>query len=456
MPLWDALHSLPWHALLILLVALFVAFAFEFINGFHDTANAVATVIYTHALPAPVAVVYSGVLNFLGVMLGGTAVAFSVVHLLPVELLVDTTSRKAIAIILSLMLSGVTWNLGTWYHGLPVSSSHTLVGSILGVGLANGLIDGRGFRGVDWSKAGEVGLALLISPVIGFVLAGGLLLLLKRLVPDPELFTPPKDQAPPPTWIRATLIATCGGVSFAHGSNDGQKGMGLVLLVLLGFLPTHYALNTHRPQHLTATKEAITQLQALVPADQASEARAGIDELGQKLAAYDDFRAVPAGDRWALRQNIVTVNERLKGVAVPPERQAEFLAARKHLIDAVEFVPTWVVVATALALGLGTTIGYKRIMVTVAEKIGKTHLTYGQGASAEVVAAGTILAAVAVALPVSTTHVVASGIAGTMAANGSGVQGSTVRKIALAWVATLPGTMLLAGAMFTVARLLFV
>jgi len=456
MAFWDALQSLEWHALLILLTALFVAFAFEFINGFHDTANAVATVIYTHALPAPVAVVYSGALNFLGVVLGGTAVAFSVVHLLPVELLIDTTSRKAIAIVLSLMLSGVVWNLGTWYHGLPVSSSHTLVGSILGVGLANSLSEGRGAAGVDWGKAGEVGLALLVSPVLGFVLAGGLLLLLKRLVPDPELFTPPKDQAPPPRWIRATLIATCGGVSFAHGSNDGQKGMGLVLLVLLGFLPTHYALNTHRPQHLAAARGAVTRLQALVPADQAGDARAGLDRLAQRLAAHDDFRSVPPEDRWPLRQSIVTVNEQLKGVAVPAEKQAEFRAARRHLIDAVEFVPTWVVAATALALGLGTTVGYKRIMVTVAEKIGKTHLTYGQGAAAEVVAAVTILAAVTVALPVSTTHVVASGIAGTMAANGSGVQGSTVRKIALAWIATLPGTMLLAGGMFTVARFLFV
>lgn len=446
MTFFDAVGGLSGPALAGLCAALFVAFAFEFINGFHDTANAVATVIYTRSLPAPVAVVYSGFLNFLGVVLGGTAVAFSIVHLLPVDKLVDATPSLALLMVFALLLSGVFWNLGTWYLGLPVSSSHTLIGSILGVGLANSLIQGQGLSGVNWHKATEVGLALLVSPVIGFVCAGGLLLAMKRLIPDARLYTPPVDGnvEPPPSWIRATLIATCGGVSYAHGANDGQKGMGLVLLVLIGFLPMQYALNTGKPNALPETVAAVEALRALP--DLSPEARHDADAAAAMLAGHTNFADIPEPERWALRKELVKLNAH-----VPPGR----LAAGEHaaLAAATEFVPLWVVFGTALALGLGTTIGYKRIMVTVAEKIGKTHLTYAQGAAAELVAAGTILAAVVVSLPVSTTQVVSSGIAGTMAANGSGVQGGTARKILLAWALTLPGTIVIAGTLFALGRL---
>src|SRR5262245_6499329 len=247
MTFWDAVSGLSTGPFLLLLIALITAFAFEFINGFHDTANAVTTVIYTRSLPPTPAVIYSGFLNFLGVLLGGTAVAFGIVNLLPVDLLVDARSAAALVMVLSLLLAGVAWNLGTWYIGLPVSSSHTLIGSILGVGIANGLWKGVGLSGVQWDKCGEVGLALLISPLIGFVASALLLLVLKLIFRDRRLYVPPQGDDRPPTWIRTVLIGTCGGVSFAHGSNDGQKGMGLLLLVLIGFLPVHYALTVNKP-----------------------------------------------------------------------------------------------------------------------------------------------------------------------------------------------------------------
>src|SRR5215467_5964005 len=233
---------------LLLFVALLIALGFEFVNGFHDTANAVATVIYTHSLPAQIAVVWSGSFNFLGVLLSSGAVAFGIISLLPVELILQVGSSAGFDMVFALLIAAIIWNLGTWYLGLPASSSHTLIGSIIGVGVANALMHGQdGTSGVDWSKATEIGYALLLSPLIGFVAAAVLLLVLKFVVRNPALYQAPKGDTPPPWWIRGILVLTCTGVSFAHGSNDGQKGMGLIMLILIGTVPTAYALNRAMP-----------------------------------------------------------------------------------------------------------------------------------------------------------------------------------------------------------------
>jgi phosphate/sulfate permease len=455
MNFWDAALSLPAGPLMFLTVALLVAFAFEFINGFHDTANAVTTVIYTRTLPPLPAVLYSGSLNFLGVLLGGTAVAFSIVNLLPVDLLIEGTSNAALVMVLSLLVAGVIWNLGTWYKGLPVSSSHTLIGSILGVGIANSLLAGKGISGVSWGKAGEVGLALLISPLVGFVLAGLLLLLLKAIIREPRLYKPPEGDDRPPNWIRGILVATCGGVSFAHGSNDGQKGMGLVLLVLIGFLPFHYAVNIYHPELAGKVREAAAAIEEIAAKDNRPlppDAKKDLDAIAELLKGKQSFAEVPEDHRWEVRQAVYRFRRDAGSLALSPSAREEIKPYLKTLGQSIEFVPVWVAVCTALALGIGTTIGYKRIVVTVAEKIGKTHLTYAQGAAAETVAAGTIMMAAVTGLPVSTTHVLSSGVAGTMVANKSGVQKSTIRKILLAWVLTLPACMVLAGLLFCVGR----
>jgi phosphate/sulfate permease len=452
MSLWEAVWALPALQILFLAIALATAFGFEFINGFHDTANAVTTVIYTRTMSAGPAVMYSGILNFLGVMLGGTAVAFSIVNLLPVELLVDARSSAALVMVMSLLLAGVIWNLGTWYMGIPVSSSHTLIASILGVGLANSLLVGRGISGVNWAKAGEVGLALLVSPLVGFGLAAVLLLCMKRAVPEPRLYEPPEGEDRPPTWVRWVLIVTCGGVSFAHGSNDGQKGMGLILLVLIGFLPTYYALNTSPPGGVEAVREAVEEAgevaERMEESDERSEMLNDVHFLQAKLEGVESFAEVPAEERWEVRQAIFRLTRSLRSLP-DAEKHAE---QRQALTGAIEFVPLWVVIGVALTLGIGTMIGYERIVVTVAEKIGKAHLSYAQGAAAEVVAAATILAADLAHAPVSTTQVLSSGVAGTMMANGNGVQGDTAKKILLAWALTLPGTALLSGVLYTVGR----
>src|SRR5882724_10362721 len=237
---------------ILLIVALLIALGFEFVNGFHDTANAVATVIYTHSLPAEFAVMWSGFFNFLGVLLSSGAVAFGIVSLLPVELILQVGSSAGFAMVFALLIAAIIWNLGTWYFGLPASSSHTLIGSIIGVGVANALMRGRdGTSGVDWGKATEIGYALLLSPLVGFICAA-VLLLLKLMVCNPALYTAPEGNKPPPIWIRGLPILTCTGVSFAHGSNDGQKGMGLIMLILIGTVPTAYALNRALPDSQVA------------------------------------------------------------------------------------------------------------------------------------------------------------------------------------------------------------
>jgi PiT family inorganic phosphate transporter len=467
---------------LLLFVALVIALGFEFVNGFHDTANAVATVIYTHSLPAPIAVVWSGFFNFLGVLVSSGAVAFGIVSLLPVELILQVGSAAGFAMVFALLIAAIIWNLGTWYLGLPASSSHTLIGSIIGVGVANALMRGQdGTSGVDWGKATEIGQALLLSPVVGFGAAALLFIVLKFVVRNPALYSEPKGDQPPPWWIRGLLILTCTSVSFAHGSNDGQKGMGLIMLILIGVVPTAYALNRALPasqmtEFRTSSAAAATVIQQKgagfnvlgnprpAVTTYVSQHKIGegtypslavlVKDISMQVDQYGTLAKVPAEVVGNTRNDMYLASEAIRFLMKDKESDLskDDVAAlnnyKKSLDNATKFIPTWVKIAVALALGLGTMIGWKRIVVTVGEKIGKTHLTYAQGASAELVAAITIGAADGFGLPVSTTHVLSSGIAGAMAANGSGLQWSTVRNIIMGWVLTLPAAILLSGFLY--------
>jgi phosphate/sulfate permease len=577
----DVTISSIWPYLL-LIFALLIALGFEFVNGFHDTANAVATVIYTHSLDPNIAVVWSGLCNLTGVLLSSGAVAFSIITLLPVELILQVSSGAGFAMVFALLIAAIIWNLSTWWFGLPASSSHTMVGSIIGVGIANQLMNVHsGTSGVDWEQATKVFKVLLISPIVGFCAAALLLLLSKLfivtkraksfavtydanrkkplwLIPtvaiagipgayvflwvaplvfglfgapgmavwqpikyfaawDPPvgliatmvlvgivgwycvtlfarividnadvLFTAPKGGNPPPWPIRALLVFTCSGVSFAHGSNDGQKGMGLIMLILIGTVPTAYALNHAVTGHdiqtfIAASEQAGVVLNnhvdpnGILGADARSETtdfirtkqikpdtvlalRELVKDLEGDVLIYKDYKSVPSKQQANVRNDMYVVSEAIRLMEknkAPAFTAAETnsLTAYKATIDkATKFIPTWVKVAVALALGMGTMVGWKRIVVTVGEKIGKEHLTYAQGACAELVAMATISAADNFGLPVSTTHVLSSGVAGTMAANGSGLQISTIRNIAMAWVLTLPAAALLSGGLYYLFR----
>lgn len=480
-------ESLATGVFLFLGLALVIALAFEFVNGFHDTANAVATVIYTNSMSAPVAVVWSGVFNFLGVLASSGAVAYSIVTLLPVELILNVGSGAGFAMIFSLLLAAVLWNLATWYVGLPNSSSHALIGSILGVGLANQLLAAgtSGTSGVDWGQAQKVLSALLFSPMIGFAGAFLLLIVMRSLLRNPKLYRAPEGDAPPPRGIRALLIFTCTAVSFAHGGNDGQKGMGLIMLILIGCAPTAYALNRTMPASETPAFIAQTTAAASVFRSHAGTAAvapatarellasalktksasdptvyAAIDtvsrDIGSQLQGYGSLSKVPAAATRNLRNDMYLVLDTSRLVTKDKNVHTAFSEAELKTVDAYQkglekgtrFIPLWVKVTVAIALGLGTMVGWKRIVVTVGERIGKSEMTYGVGASAELMAAVTILLAERFGLPVSTTHILSSGVAGASTASGAGLQARTIRNMALAWIMTLPVAMALSGGLY--------
>jgi inorganic phosphate transporter, PiT family len=482
-------HSSSVLPFLLLGLALLVALGFEFVNGFHDTANAVATVIYTHSLEPHIAVVWSGLWNFVGVLASSGLVAFGIISLLPVELILQVGSKAGFAMVFALLVAAIIWNLGTWYFGLPNSSSHTLIGSVIGVGIANQLMAVRsGTSGVDWAQATNIGKSLLLSPIVGFLCAALLLSGLKLFVKNKKLYEAPEGTEPPPFWIRALLVLTCTGVSFAHGSNDGQKGMGLIMLILIGTVPTAYALNhavtrKDSDDFIAVSQQAAATLNRYVsPNAVIGDARDDVTEyirtkeftpntmlalrelvndISTETVLFGELARVPNDRVRNFRNDLYLVSEALR--LMQKSKQPAISAGdwniltnyKKHVDHATRFIPPWVKVAVAMALGLGTMVGWKRIVVTVGEKIGKDHLTYGQGAAAEITAMITIGAADWFGLPVSTTHVLSSGVAGTMAANHSGLQWVTVRNLVMAWVLTLPASIVLAGFLFWAFRRMF-
>ncbi|HEY0793190.1 MAG TPA: inorganic phosphate transporter [Chthoniobacterales bacterium] len=462
------------------IVAIFFGLFFEFINGFHDTANAVATVIYTHSLPPTGAVVWSGLWNFIGVLTSTGAVAYGIVALLPPTLVLNVASGTGAAALFALLLAAVIWNFGTWYLGLPCSSSHSLIGAIIGVSLTDSFLHSGRVQGMRWDQVHNVMMSLLISPIIGFACAALLLILLRNFVHNDRLFQPADPKRTPPGWIRGLLILTCTGVSFAHGSNDGQKGMGLFMLILIVVLPAGLALNPNlKPNELKAltteldhAKQVFQGKAAGAPPLAPEEARkhltsfnfpeAKLDanvypalitetqQLQDKLQGRDRIEDIPMEDRQDQRRSVYLIQGAVqKLVREKQVSPGEVKSLEGSLKNAIDYIPVWVKAAVAAALGLGTMIGWKRIVVTVGEKIGKSHLAYAQGAAAELTTAGTILLADRLGLPVSTTHVLSSGIAGTMSANRSGLQKDTLRNILLAWVLTLPVCFFLGAVLFS-------
>jgi phosphate/sulfate permease len=483
----------------LLFFALFVACVFEFVNGFHDTANAVATVIYTRSLRPWQAVMLSGLCNFVGVFLGGVGVAMAIVKLLPSDLLASGQMSVSMALIFAMLISALAWNLGTWYFGIPASSSHAMLGAIIGIGVGNAFMQNMPLSsGVNWSKAGDVGLALLISPLFGFGMSALGVYLLRRFRPHSRLQRGPSESEVPPLSIRAILIGTSSGVSFAHGSNDGQKGVGLIMLILIAVLPQHFSLNPstlNSPRQIFEVQEAnrvikeelLSQNNAYMAQDlrrsgsddrrfnpfeskalaQSPNAVASAalsptsvvipkilqtcDAIHRLLEKANTTEGLSIKDRFNLRVDILKLDSQIKKLDdLDKDSLSRIKGKEKKLLAMTEYAPIWVLIMVAISLGVGTTIGWKRIVVTIGEKIGRTHLTYGQGAISEMVAMSTIAVSAIAGVPVSTTHCLSSGVAGGMFANRSGVQGQTVRNLLLAWVLTLPVTVLLSAGLFIV------
>ncbi|SDI44176.1 inorganic phosphate transporter [Pseudomonas panipatensis] len=469
-----------------LVMALTFVLAFEFINGFHDTANAVATVIYTKAMSPYRAVILSGLFNFLGVLLGGVGVAYAIVHLLPVELLINVNSGHGLAMVFSLLAAAITWNLGTWYFGIPASSSHTLIGSILGVGLANALITGVPLAdGVNWQKAIDIGMSLIFSPMAGFLVAALLLLGLKWMYPLSKMHKTPEtrrevdEKKHPPFWNRLVLVLSAMTVSFVHGSNDGQKGIGLIMLVLIGIVPGKFVLDLNSTTYqIERTRDAAVHLSQFyqrhtdVLGDilalgknssempdlyrcEAKQTEATLKGLLSDINGISSYNELSDETRVQVRRYLLCLDDTAKKVgkldSLPAREKADLDKLRKDLTTTTEYAPFWVIIAIAMALGVGTMVGWKRVVLTVGEKIGKQGMTYAQGISAQLTATAMIGLANIYSLPVSTTHVLSSGVAGTMIANRSGLQGGTIRNIVMAWVLTLPVSIGLAAGLFWLA-----
>ncbi|MCA7013308.1 inorganic phosphate transporter PitA [Dickeya dadantii] len=489
--------GLDFHTGLMLVLALLFVLFYEAINGFHDTANAVATVIYTRAMRAQLAVVMAGVFNFLGVLLGGLSVAYAIVHLLPTDLLLNVSSTHGLAMVFSMLLAAIIWNLGTWYFGLPASSSHTLIGSIIGIGLTNALVTHTSVvDALNIPKMVSIFLSLLVSPVVGMIIAGLMVYLLRRYWSNNKKrqrvhLTPAEREKQdgkrkPPFWTRTALILSAVGVSFSHGANDGQKGIGLIMLVLIGVAPAGFMLNMNASGYdISRTRDAVVNLQTyyqshsaaltqvidlshpVIPAPEnvipstgnkpdfhcdTSRAMIAIDRAQGLLNNIKSYDELAADDRARARRLLMCMADTLDRVVKLPETSSDdkrlLNNLRSDLLYTVEYAPLWIIVAVALALSLGTMVGWKRVAVTIGEKIGRKGMTYAQGVSAQVTAAMSIGIASYTGMPVSTTHVLSSAVAGTMIVDGGGVQGKTVKSILLAWVFTLPVSMLLSGVLY--------
>ncbi|WP_158782716.1 inorganic phosphate transporter PitA [Pantoea sp. BAV 3049] len=490
--------GLDYHTGLLLVLALLFVLFYEAINGFHDTANAVATVIYTRAMRSQLAVVMAGVFNFFGVLLGGLSVAYAIVHLLPTDLLLNVGSAHGLAMVFSMLLAAIIWNLGTWYFGLPASSSHTLIGAIIGIGLTNALITGTSVvDALNIPKMIGIFMSLVISPIVGLVLAGGLVFILRRYWSGNKKrrrihMTPAEREKidgkkKPPFWTRIALIVSAIGVSYSHGANDGQKGIGLIMLVLIGVAPAGFVVNMNASGYdIARTRDAVNHLEQyyqqhadslthiiqmappVVPTPEesaggphefhcdAARALPAIQHaqslLNNNLQSYD---ALSVEQRSQLRRLMMCISDTADKAAKLPETSSEdqryLNKLKSDLLNTVEYAPVWIIVAVALALSLGTMVGWRRVATTIGEKIGKKGMTYAQGMSAQMTAAVSIGVASYTGMPVSTTHVLSSSVAGTMLVDGGGVQGKTIKNILLAWVFTLPVSIVLSGALYWIA-----
>ncbi|BAC24281.1 pitA [Wigglesworthia glossinidia endosymbiont of Glossina brevipalpis] len=508
----NLFQELGLYTACMLCIAILFVLLYEFINGFHDTANAVVTVIYTKALPPNLAVIFSGFFNFLGVILGGLSVAYTIVHLLPSSLLLNTSSINGLKMMFSILLAAIMWNFGTWYFRLPVSSSHTLIGAIIGVGLSSQIFTNTSInQNLNISKLYEVFFSLIISPIIGFLISGTFIIILRKIWKDKKInkkihFTPSETEKiygnkKPPFWIRVSLIFSAASISFSHGANDGQKGIGLIMLILIGVFPAgfvinmdtnSYNINTSRNAinnvyeyfsknknilfNLIENKEEkkflkekkINDLNSFIPNKYKNKfcISENIEDTFCKsvnvfiiikytsdlLSEKDNFYQLSSDQRFYLRKLILyisdIINETIHLPNISNEDKKFLKNLNKDIIYIVEYSPIWITIIIALSLACGTIISWKRVAQTIGEKIGKREMTYAQSLSAQFTSALSIGIASYTGMPVSTTHVLSSAVAGAVLTDHGEIQWKTVKNILMAWILTLPITMVLSGILY--------
>ena len=482
--LWDALNNIDNFTIGLLLLSLGIALFYEMINGFHDTANAVAMIIYTNSMKAGYSVIMAGIMNFIGVILGGIGVAYVIVHLLPLDIMVSTDQNATLVMIYSLLISALVWNFGTWYFGLPISSSHSLIGSLVGVSVAFGMMLGFTFaQSLNWKVVYGILTALAISPLVGFGFAFLIMKVSRKFIKNPKFFktTGTEGKKKPNFWMRTGIIATGAGVSFAHGSNDGQKGIGLIMIILIGILPTYYSLNMEAHQYkimqtrdsaanltkfyadnndtitkLLEEKQLISALkiQNTITECNVNQVYKTTLEISKKIDGLKSYSELPKDERWKIHTAVLCSDNFFGQVeraykSIDKDKSDYIADQRKQMITSTEYVPYWVIISVALMIGIGTMIGYKRVVHTIGEKIGSKPINHMQGTVSQAMAMVTILLANFAHAPVSTTHIVSSAVAGTMVAEpDGGVQKKTINTILLAWIFTLPVTAILGACIY--------
>jgi inorganic phosphate transporter, PiT family len=385
-----------------------------------------------------------------------------ILKLVPLNEMMALPVKIGAILVLAVLLAAIVWNLGTWWLGIPCSSSHTMIGAMIGAGLGFTMY----YSGsVNWSKASEIGLSLILSPLFGFGAAMLLMYFLRHIIKAPILFhAPTGENDRPPILIRLLLITTCTLVSFFHGSNDGQKGVGLLMLILIAFLPAKFAVD--RDTNDAKILVSLNNIQGAIA--KVDPTVAGLGTLEELNAAVDTAKATIAGGISREEKHVFTFRKQLQavvrdvkavlanqGVALPAANRSMLSSESRALTNTTDYAPIWVIATISLSLGIGTMIGWKRIVLTIGEKIGKEHLNYAQGMTAEITAAATIGLSSGAGLPVSTTHVLSSGIAGAMvASNGTkNLNSNTLKAIGMAWVLTLPVSIALSFILFFIFHL---
>lgn len=460
-----------------LVLCLFLVAIFEFINWFHDTANAVAPVIYTKSLKARYAVLLAWIMNFLWVFLWWIWVAMAIIYLLPLEAISYQSTSFWIIVVISLLLSAIIWNFLTWYFGIPASSSHSLIWAILWVTISMLYIPMNWNIQIvpNWDKAIEVIESLLFSPFLWFILASIIMLFLYRFIKSRYYFsTPSKRHKNPKKWLRLVLILTSAWVSFAHGSNDWQKWVWLAMLILVLLVPNIFAINPNINKDEinkniisieTSLDSINSDLLNKYEKEKLAETILNIENIKQKLNNNSEF------DKNDLRKEVLTFknNINLLEKTILKDESKLYLVSVVNsdiwdininkidtnitsILSIINYAPIWVILLISVSLWLWTMIWWKRIVVTIWEKIGNTDMNYAQATTSALITAMTITIASRFHLPVSTTHILSSSVAWTMSvwSNRSWVRGWTIRNILTAWILTLPVTMFLSWFIFLI------
>ena len=476
--LFTGLNIFSVSALTIVLVLVLL---YEAINGFHDTANAIAIVIYTRTMSVYHAVMMAGIFNFLGVLFGGLSVAYTIIHILPIDLLLDVGSTYGLSVVFSILLSCIIWNFGTWYIGLPTSSSHTLIGSIIGINIINSWMNAKSIvDGLNISIIINIFLSLILSPIISLFIASCFIFFLRRYWNNTKKqarihMTPANRERidgkkKPPFWTRIAIIISAVGVSYSHGANDGQKGIGLVMLALIGIIPGKFSVNMNASNYeITRTRDAIYHFQQyclqhtkliknnfqmhknkkkifsshtelfhgnIINTDKI------IQQAQNLLNNLHNYNQLSENQRSKMRCILLCISDMVDKVIKKPnillKNKLFLLNLKKDLLKTIEYAPIFVILIIALALSLGTMIGWRNVVITISNKIGKKDMSYAHGISAQITAATSIGIASYSGIPISTTHILSSAVAGAMLADGCGVQISTIKNIIMAWILTFP------------------